>query len=243
MTNPFEPKQSEWGKAPVSSKVAAAFDPVMVVKEELERGEKLIWADQPVAGRLFAMALPIFVFAIPWTAFSLFWEAMALGIWLHKPEQAADDMQKVLGIVFPLFGLPFVLIGFGMLSAPFVLLARARKTVYAITDRRILIVTTGNKGRHKVESRALKDIRPELSRKENKDGAGSLFLGSAFDMEQPFAPNMKLRGFEQVRHVREVEAKLRRAIEDDQRRRKMFGRGEGLSQKEIKSEPAPVSGE
>jgi hypothetical protein len=190
------------------------------------------------------MALPIFVFAIPWTAFSLFWEAMAFGIWINKSEQANGNIEQVLGIIFPLFGLPFVLIGLGMLSAPFILLARARKTVYAITDRRILIVTTGNKGRRKVESRSLKDIKPELARKENKDGSGSLFLGSGFDVEQPFAPNMKLRGFEQVPQVREVEAKLRRAMEDDRRRREVFGRDGDGSQEEIRPEPTqtPRSG-
>ncbi len=46
------------------------------------------------------------------------------------------------GIFMPLFGLPFVAIGFFMLGGRFVgdVLAR-RSTFYALTDRRVMIVT------------------------------------------------------------------------------------------------------
>jgi hypothetical protein len=99
-------------------------------------GERVLWAGKPPqkllvlnAGDLFLV--PFFLF---WTGFSCFWELAALGILLSDPVSP--------GICMPLFGLPFVAIGFGMLGARFVGEPMARRsTHYALTDRRVMIVT------------------------------------------------------------------------------------------------------
>ena len=43
---------------------------------------------------------------------------------------------QLISICFPLFGLPFVLIGLGMLTAPHWAKRKALRTAYAVTDRR-----------------------------------------------------------------------------------------------------------
>jgi hypothetical protein len=47
------------------------------------------------------------------------------------------------GIIFPLFGLPFIAVGLGMLWMPFKVQRKAAQTIYGLTDRRMLRVSAG----------------------------------------------------------------------------------------------------
>jgi len=79
---------------------------------------------------------------VPWTAFALFWEAMAFLPWMastHTP----PGIQWSFGIIFPLFGLPFIGVGLSMLWMPFKARRKAAQTIYGLTDRRLLRVTAG----------------------------------------------------------------------------------------------------
>ncbi|MBU6452410.1 MAG: hypothetical protein KGS72_11565 [Cyanobacteria bacterium REEB67] len=108
-----------------------------ILNSELSSGEKLLWNGHPDAGRACRAALPIFLFAIPWTAFAVFWVVMAAGgIW-HGGKASGPLF------VFPLFGLPFILVGLGLLSTPFFAYQKAKNTHYGVTNRRILVVTSG----------------------------------------------------------------------------------------------------
>ena len=76
-------------------------------------------------------------------------------------------------VAFPLFGVPFVTIGLAMLSAPLWAWRSARRTLYTVTDRRlILFESTGGRAIsvRSLEPRALRDVR----RTERPDGSGSL---------------------------------------------------------------------
>jgi hypothetical protein len=112
-----------------------------ILRRELLPGERLLWSAWPAPHKLRAV-FAIWLFAVPWTAFALFWEAMAFMPWFastHTP----DAMKWSFGIVFPLFGLPFIAVGFGMLWMPFAALRKAARTVYGLTDRRVLRVSAG----------------------------------------------------------------------------------------------------
>ena len=98
------------------------------VERELESGERIAWMEQPIPRYFTAMSTGAFLFAIPWTAFALFWICGASGFKL-------PDFSKGGFSFFPLFGVPFVLIGLGMLSSPWWAHRKALKTVYVITDR------------------------------------------------------------------------------------------------------------
>lgn len=140
-----------------------------IARDELAPGESVEWAAQPDATRAALASFGIWLFAVPWTAFSVFWMAMA--------SLAASDGAGA-GAAFPLFGVPFVLIGLAMLSAPLWAWRAARRTLYAVTDRRaILFESSGGRAIsvRSLEPRALRNPR----RTERPDGSGSLVFASA----------------------------------------------------------------
>lgn len=139
-----------------------------VVKEFA--GEAIRWVGRPSSARTLRAAAVIWLFAVPWTAFSLGWEFMALQGWLSgKPSPSTSH--TVMGVVFPLFGLPFVLVGLGMMAAPFLAWHWARQSVHVIGHRRFATMTVGR--RLKVKSYRLDDI-VRTERTEKRDGSGTL---------------------------------------------------------------------
>src|SRR5690242_9223926 len=109
------------------------------VQAELAPGEKLVWLGQPRPRRSMLAGLPIVLFGIPWTAFAVFWVALAFGIGANAKRRGAGGIPPWLDLCFPLFGLPFIGIGLGMLSAPYWIRRAAAKTCYAVTDRRAIV--------------------------------------------------------------------------------------------------------
>ena len=137
-------------------------------------GKSLRWIGRPGAWRAFAWTSLIWIFGIPWLAFSLFWEGAVLGsLLMSKGAPFAGSTGQTMGWVMALFGLPFVLIGLGMLLAPFAAFRTARRTVYALTNKRFITITEGR-------TRHVKSILPDLirsiERKERPDGSGNLRL-------------------------------------------------------------------
>lgn len=132
-------------------------------------GERILWSARPSPSRMWPL-FGIWAFAVPWTAFALFWELMALSGWLSG-EAPQGGVEWGIGIVFPLFGLPFVLVGIGMLLLPFYALRKAGHTHHAVTNRRLITVSRGR--RIKVHSVFLDRIGP-IERSEGKDGWGSI---------------------------------------------------------------------
>src|SRR5207247_633237 len=115
-----------------------SYDLESRIQPELDAGERILWCGQPNPGRMWIHAVPILIFGIPWTLFAVFWMAMAIGFGTH-----ASGPPGPFRSLFPLFGLPFVLIGIGMLSAPYWMARTARSTIYAITDKRALVISGG----------------------------------------------------------------------------------------------------
>lgn len=139
------------------------------LRRELIAGERLLWSAQPRASRLKA-GFVIWAFAIPWTVFALFWESMAFLPWLAEPK-TPDNMRLTFGIVMPIFGLPFILIGFWMLWQPIRAMRTAGSTAYGLTNRRLIrVVETGQR---ETASVLLDQIGP-MDRSERSDGTGHL---------------------------------------------------------------------
>lgn len=128
-----------------------------MVERELDDGERITWMEMPVARYFTGPSIVVFFFAIPWTAFAIFWMVMA--------SQGSS--------LFTLFGIPFVLIGLGMLSAPIWNYRAAKKTIYVITDQRAITIQGG--GRMKIQSFGPERLT-NLRREERADGSGDVIV-------------------------------------------------------------------
>ena len=168
-----------------------------LIDGELVDGEELIWTGQPRPGRFAIRSLPIVLFGIPWTAFAVFWTCGAAGFKLPDFSSPAA--------FFPLFGLPFVLIGIGMLTSPVWMMCKAKRTVYAITDRRAIILRSG--WSTDVRSFDPEDLR-DLRRKERRDGSGDIVIAHDVVMSGRHGPSRTAVGFLAIPNVREVERLL-----------------------------------
>lgn len=139
------------------------------LRRELTAGEHVLWSAQPRAARLKA-GFWIWAFAIPWTVFALFWEAMALLPWAAETHTPAG-MRLTFGIIMPIFGLPFIMVGFWMLWTPVAAMRKAKSTAYALTNRRLIRLVDA--GRRETTSVLLDQIGP-IDRSERADGWGNL---------------------------------------------------------------------
>ena len=149
---------------PVSPELRRSLD------ASLTSGERVRWAAQPRASGMWDH-FAIYLFAIPWTAFALFWESMALIPIFMASAETAPLMKYGFGIVMPLFGIPFVAIGLGLLYLPIGAMRAARRTVHAVTDRRLITIVAGRAT--KTKSAMIDRIGP-IERKARRDGWGWL---------------------------------------------------------------------
>lgn len=169
---------------------------------ELSKGERIDWVGRPIPGRMARAALPIAIFGIPFTAFALFWIAMASGIWARGP--------RGVWSLFPLWGIPFVLMGLWMLTTPLWMYRRALRTVYAITDRRALTIEVGPWGRVQVRSFEPASLSV-LSRTQSADGSGNLVFQREYRRQGRNSSFIDI-GFLAVPDVKDVEDRIRELV-------------------------------
>ncbi|NVE93438.1 hypothetical protein [Altererythrobacter lutimaris] len=137
----------------------------LALDRELKSGERVLWEQRQIA-RVSYMSFGIYLFAIPWTAFSLFWTAMAAA-----GAASMDDGFGILSWAFPLFGVPFIVVGLGMLGSPFLPLWNKGKVLYAITNERLIKLKLGRTiNAESVPARRIGAVK----RTERRDGSGTL---------------------------------------------------------------------
>lgn len=138
------------------------------VLRELGPDEQLRWFGQPRPLGFLMGSIPAVLFGIPWTGFALFWTYGAAGFKI--PDFTNPDPT----MLFPLFGLPFILVGIGMLSSPLWALRRASRTAYLVTNKRAVIIDGGSR-------RTIQTILPErfgdIVRRERSSGRGDILFG------------------------------------------------------------------
>lgn len=178
-----------------------------LVRTELEPGETIIWADTPLARFLTAKSTGIFVFAIPWTLFSLFWMAGASGFKIPKFDGPGD--------FFPLFGVPFLLIGIAMLCYPVQNYRNAFRTCYLLTNRRALTFER-EWGRTVVRSFTPRQLTV-VYRKQALDGSGDVIFNAKRWKDNDGASHSEEIGFISIAGVQEVERKLKAMVDSHRR--------------------------
>jgi hypothetical protein len=171
------------------------------VEMELRSGERIVWTAQPIASRISRASWPIVLFGVFWTAFSVFWVAgAARGAW--------SDSSPGLFKLFPLFGVPFVLIGIGMLTTPIWIRRRAAKTVYMITDQRAVVMSEGLRGKTRVESYAPAQLQ-SVTREQHADGSGDIIFETRAWRDSDGDRRTHRVGFFAVPEVKIVEEHIR----------------------------------
>ena len=176
------------------------------LNSEIEADERIVWADMPIPRFFTPGSLYQFLFAIPWTAFAIYWTCAATRFKIPDFNEAFD--------FFPLFGLIFVFVGLGMLSSPFRQFRKAFKTVYAVTNKRAIIIEIG-------WSTTTRSFPPEtlqdISRKEKRNGTGDIFFSPPPERGF-FAPSIQrgqiqpIIGFLGIRNPKDVEKMLRKLV-------------------------------
>jgi len=114
---------------------AAGHELDSMIRAELQPSETITWTAGPNPRRMARKAWFLVLFGIPWTGFAIFWMIGAAGFKL--PDFSSGE--GIAHVCFSLFGLPFVLIGLAMLSAPYWAARKAAATAYVITNRRVIL--------------------------------------------------------------------------------------------------------
>jgi hypothetical protein len=176
------------------SKTPDQPDPLTNARAEMASGETLIWAETSLPGHARRRIFPLSLLGWLFLALSLAWMSRAAGtsIWLL------------------IMGLPFVAISLGFAALPWWWPALSRRTVYAISDRRLLIIRDLMKRR--VTSYGPDDI-DVVERRERRDGSGDvIFRREEFRKLRHHSDRASKRrtgereiGFFGVPHVRRVE--------------------------------------
>jgi hypothetical protein len=147
-------------------------------------GERMLWAARPDRRVAALLSFGIWLIAVPWTAFALFWIALPMsalyetytGINIGAPK----GTPTLIIWIFAIFGVPFVLVGLGMLLAPFAAIRKGWRTLYVLTTKRLAVLEGGR-------TVSVVSIRPDeisgLSRKEGPDGRGTLIVHQGFERD------------------------------------------------------------
>lgn len=187
------------------------------VRSELSAGEQLLWVGQPRPDRFARASIPLVIFGLVFTGFAVFWMAAASGM-LFGGFGGPNGAPGGFGLIFscfPLFGVPFVLVGLGMLTSPFWLRRLARRTCYALTDRRAIVWQARWFGGVEVRSYGPQDLT-RLRRVEHADGSGDLVFEEivtfGHDRHGHRTSGTRQYGFLAIDGVRQVEELLRKAL-------------------------------
>jgi len=143
-----------------------------IFQEELLKDEEILWMGQPNPNINFtSMDWFLIPFSIMWGGFAIFWELSALGMLFVNSSNETN-----IPIVFPLFGIPFVIMGLYFIFGRFIYKKwKKRRTYYAITNKRVLIITnTNNK---KIMAEFIDNI-PAINYSQKSNGIGNIRFGN-----------------------------------------------------------------
>jgi len=172
------------------------------ITRQLEPGERLLWSGSPREGLVLrpsdAFLIP---FSLMWGGFAIVWEFMAF--------------RSGAPFFFPLWGVPFVLVGLYLIVGRFFVDAAMRsRTAYGLTDRRILIIA-GLFSRS-IKSVALKTLT-DITLTERRDRSGTISFGPLSSVARfyggswPGASATLPPCFELIPGAKEVHARIRQA--------------------------------
>jgi hypothetical protein len=177
-----------------------------IVRDELQPNERIIWSETPKPRFFTTGSTATFGFAVVWTLFSLFWIAGASGFQIPRFNRGQD--------IFPLFGVPFVLIGFAMLSTPIWTYRNAFKTVFVLTDRRAITFVGG-------WAMTIRSFQPRdltvVYRKQAADGSGDVIFNAKQWKDSEGISHSEEIGFMGIADAKKVEKLLKDMVDSHRR--------------------------
>jgi hypothetical protein len=192
-----------------STKSASA---ITTAEAELQPDERLIWAEHAGPGTIALRAIPGALIAIP---------MLAMPFFVIREVQTHWAVQKLGGLIFGGFIISLIfLVGLTVLLSPLSAARKARKTVYAITDQRLLIIS--NFPQKRVDSYAPVSINV-LETVEGANGDGDIVFRKEttpprvetgfLSVSVEFGTSKKI-GFFGIPEVRKVEEAIRRLVSE-----------------------------
>lgn len=176
------------------------------LRDELGPAEQIVWSSQPLPNAFRGEMIGLIIFALFWNGIT--W-AVTTGFILSRLH-ATKNGPPLFAFLFLLL---FVVIGLALVVAVFRSPGKYKRTAYAITDRRAMIITLTRRGGSTVES-----FRPEsltsMIRKQNADGSGDLIF-EQFRERRGSGTTTIRRGFIGIRDVKLVEDLITRTLLSD----------------------------
>lgn len=108
------------------------------VERKLDLNERLVWAGKPVPWAFSKKTLGAMLFGIPWSFITAIVMSGFIYSFFFTEDGRGEPLALKIGIC--IFFVPFVTIGVGMLGAPLWARLRTPHWVYAVTDKRALII-------------------------------------------------------------------------------------------------------
>jgi hypothetical protein len=146
-------------------------DAQLRAQSELQPGESLYWTGVADPARAAAAALPAALFGIPFAGFAAFWINAAYH-GTHAMNKSGNSFTGAFSF-FPLFGVPFLLVGLGIILAPLWAYLGGRTTVYAVTNQRVMVISGSS-------TRSVKSCTPadivSVDHLERADGSGDIII-------------------------------------------------------------------
>lgn len=172
-----------------------------LAEQELEPGERVVWAGQPVPRWLGEGVVGSVIVGAGWLAFN-FWLIGDGHNWRKLPLDGKLFIGSILAV--------FVGVGLLMLAAPWFARQKARNTVYLITDRRAVEIVRESFGGRSVRSFEPRRVM-QMSRTDRRDGSGDLIF-EVVTLGSGSGASTERRGFKNVADVRGVEQRLRETL-------------------------------
>lgn len=149
-----------------------------IMSAQLRRGETLVWADRPKDLSIHMKKNgSTALFGIPFLAFAVFWTYTALTMTEDMRSGSTfggGTFESVFGWVFPTFGMIFVFVGIGLVLSPLTARAKARQTIYGLSDQRLMIFDNGRT--KKLRSWTFDDVS-SIERTMSEDGrTGTIYF-------------------------------------------------------------------
>ena len=146
----------------------------------MDSGENLLWAGRPKGGFLLRLSDVIMIpFSVFWCGFAIFWTIGASGVL-----EASEGGATPINYTFPLFGLPFVIVGlYFVLGRFFVDKSQREKTTYGVSSERVIMKS--GLFSSTVKSLSLSTLS-EITLKERNDRSGTITFGASQPMSAMF---------------------------------------------------------